>query len=75
MTYGQVISALRKIRKDLMSAGKGFAWLKTIDKVEFMKKLNSTIEELDALMIEVSQGEITGRKKKEKKEEEEIIKE
>ena len=66
MTYRQVILIIGEIRKDLVNIRKDFTLLKTIDKAEFIKRLNTVKGKVDALLVEASQEEITGRKKKEK---------
>jgi len=66
MTYRQVILIIGEIRKDLVNIRKDFTLLKTIDKAEFIKRLNTVKGKVNALLVEASQGEITGRKKKEK---------
>ena len=66
MTYRQVISIIGEIRKDLVNIRKDFTLLKTIDKAEFIKRLNTVKGKVNALLVEASQEEITGRKKKEK---------
>ena len=66
MTYRQVILIIGEIRKDLVNIRKDFTLLKTIDKAEFIKRLNTVKGKVNALLVEASQEEITGRKKKEK---------
>jgi len=67
MTYKEISLIIKKIRKDLGNIRKDFIRLKTIDKAEFTKRLDSVREELKNLIVKASQEEIIGRKKKEEK--------
>ena len=57
MTKRQISLKIREIRKSLIGVRKEFIKTQTIDKAEFVKKLNTIKGEVDALICDVSTNE------------------